>query len=244
MKCPYCAEEIKDEAIVCRYCARDLSFFKPMLERIASLEDQVAELSALIDDVRERNPLPAATSSRGPKHHFAFWRRVLAVLLPVLLISWSALFTDTVVVLLLHASVLLFGFWAGIGWHGKHLKDYVLLGSAVGLLGGMGALLVERSVLLGLENPLGVSLVYLAIELLGAATLFVSGALFADLVERKRHPDLYETPEFARRVGRRIAGPGKEPNPTTIALIQAMGPASLGLIGTIISVVLPILLKQ
>jgi hypothetical protein len=243
MKCPYCAEEIKDEAIVCRYCARDLSFFKPMLERISSLEDQVAELTALIDDVRGRTLLPAATSAPGPKHHFAFWRRVLAVLLPALLITISASLRNTVVVLLLHASVLPFGFWAGIGWHGKHLKDYVLLGSAVGILGGIGALLVQRTALLGLENPILAPLVYLAIELLGSATLFVSGALFADLVERKRHPDLYEAPEFARRVGRTIAGPGKEPNPTTIALIQAMGPASLGLIGTIVSIILPLLLK-
>ena len=102
--------------------------------------------------------------------------------------------------------------------------------------------MVQRSALLGLEDPIRASFIYLAIELLGAATLFVSGALFADLVERKRHPELYEAPEFARRVGRTIAGPGKDPNPTTIALIQATVPAFLGLIGTIISVMLPLLM--
>jgi hypothetical protein len=145
-------------------------------------------------------------------------------------------------VLLLHASVLPFGFWAGIGWPGKHLKHYVLLGSAVGIVGGTGALLVQRSALPDLENPVLAPLIYLAIELLGATTLFVSGALFADLVKGKRHPDLYEAPEFARRAGRKIAGPGKEPNQVTVALIQATIPAFLGLIGTIVSIILPLLL--
>lgn len=44
MQCPYCAESIKDGAVVCKHCDRDLTFFKPLFERLSDLEKRVADL--------------------------------------------------------------------------------------------------------------------------------------------------------------------------------------------------------
>ncbi|QWD98076.1 hypothetical protein C2740_06885 [Polynucleobacter sp. MG-5-Ahmo-C2] len=42
MNCPYCLSEVAEEAHVCKTCSRDLYLFKPMMAKIASLEERLA----------------------------------------------------------------------------------------------------------------------------------------------------------------------------------------------------------
>ena len=43
MDCPFCAEEIKEEAIVCYHCQREIGPFRPLLKRLAALEAKFGE---------------------------------------------------------------------------------------------------------------------------------------------------------------------------------------------------------
>jgi small-conductance mechanosensitive channel len=71
MQCPFCAEDIKDEALVCKHCSRDLKIPKPLIEENQELIATIGELQ------QELNKLRADLARhRTPG---AFWATHLAV---------------------------------------------------------------------------------------------------------------------------------------------------------------------
>jgi hypothetical protein len=49
MECPCCGETIKEEALFCHFCQKDLSLYKPVLHKVEQLNATINELKSRLD---------------------------------------------------------------------------------------------------------------------------------------------------------------------------------------------------
>ena len=80
MECPFCAETVKDEALVCKHCSRDLRIVRPV---VMEVQEIVAELDRLRHELDQVNA--KLDRLHHPVKHFALYA-VAYILIPAILL--------------------------------------------------------------------------------------------------------------------------------------------------------------
>jgi len=59
MRCPFCAEDVRDDASVCRHCGNDLKIPDSLIAENLELKDRVATLRRELKDLHSKLGLRA-----------------------------------------------------------------------------------------------------------------------------------------------------------------------------------------
>ena len=54
MRCPFCSEDVRDEASICRHCGNDLKIPEALIAENAELKERVAFLQRELSDLHSK----------------------------------------------------------------------------------------------------------------------------------------------------------------------------------------------
>lgn len=134
MNCPYCREEISEQALVCKVCRRDLQLVNTLQVRINELESRM-ELSAVTEmQLGVEGIAPVSPPNKERSWPIEIVKPLLICEIPVLLFQAVALSTKLAIAYLFaglaSVPIILLGLWFGnrqvIRWSGAALTALLL----------------------------------------------------------------------------------------------------------------------
>lgn len=140
MRCPFCAEEIKDAAVRCRYCGGSVHVVLALQNQVSELESQLAN--------RELAPIRGGQASETISDQPLQWGKTLLIVA-----FWSSVIPTYVFFLNPHGSALMLasfaaypaalGFWLGVRRLNQNLRLYIISGAIAGILGNFEIAIFE-----------------------------------------------------------------------------------------------------